>query len=116
MTVKGPRGTLVRAFKHIKCEMKMLETGKMRLDFWWLTKKVRAPPPAAARCRASIYPHHIPRQFPSLFHSLLRPIRPTAPFLVTATRMVLSGGTWMVHHRPRLCGCGRTPDTIVTHV
>jgi len=42
VTVKGPRGTLVRAFKHIKCEMKMLETGKMRLDFWWLTKKEAA--------------------------------------------------------------------------
>ena len=61
MTVVGPRGTLVRAFKHVKCEMKMLDTGKMRLDFWWITKKVRPPPPRRGPLCASVNPHHVPR-------------------------------------------------------
>eukprot|EP00038_Savillea_parva_P023761 m.42235 g.42235 ORF g.42235 m.42235 type:complete len:187 (+) comp6247_c0_seq2:60-620(+) len=38
ITVKGPRGTLTRAFKHVQMEATKLE-GKVRFDFWWTNRK-----------------------------------------------------------------------------
>eukprot|EP00126_Sphaerothecum_destruens_P012665 Sdes_comp21698_c0_seq1m20274 len=32
--VKGPRGTLVRDFKHINCEMTLLNSRKLRVEVW----------------------------------------------------------------------------------
>eukprot|EP01135_Chromosphaera_perkinsii_P012282 Nk52_evm19s2630 gene=Nk52_evmTU19s2630 len=33
--VKGPRGTLVRDFKHVNCEMTRLSKDKLRVDVWF---------------------------------------------------------------------------------
>ena len=41
-TVTGPRGTLTKCFKHTRSEMCVMENGKIRVDFWWMTKKEKA--------------------------------------------------------------------------
>ncbi|KAJ1461407.1 ribosomal protein L6, alpha-beta domain-containing protein [Pelagophyceae sp. CCMP2097] len=41
VTVTGPRGTLVRAFKHMNLELTLLES-KLRIDLWFGTRKQTA--------------------------------------------------------------------------
>lgn len=42
VTVTGPRGTLHRKFKHVQMELRKLESGKIRVDFWWTNRKQAA--------------------------------------------------------------------------
>ena len=37
--VKGPRGTLTRAFKHLRLEMRMVNPTKLRVDAWFKNRK-----------------------------------------------------------------------------
>ena len=40
VTVKGPRGELVRNFKHCSLDMTLIEDGdKLQMDMWFATKK-----------------------------------------------------------------------------
>jgi len=39
VTVKGPRGELTRAFKHLDLEVKMVGEKKMRVDAWFANRK-----------------------------------------------------------------------------
>ena len=41
VTVKGPRGTLHREFKHLNLEMAMVTKNKLRVDAWFAKRKVR---------------------------------------------------------------------------
>ena len=41
VTVTGPKGTLVRDFKHMTCDMSMVEGG-LKVDIWFGTRKVMA--------------------------------------------------------------------------
>ena len=39
VTVKGPRGTLSKSFRHIQCELTMLSKKKIRVDLWFANRK-----------------------------------------------------------------------------
>ena len=39
VTVKGPRGTLSKSFRHIQCELTMLSKRKIRVDLWFANRK-----------------------------------------------------------------------------
>ena len=39
MTVKGPRGTLVRSFRHLNLELTLLSKKKLRVDVWFAKRK-----------------------------------------------------------------------------
>ena len=39
VTVKGPRGTLTRSFKHLRLELKMISKKKLKVDVWFATRK-----------------------------------------------------------------------------
>ncbi|XP_065840754.1 large ribosomal subunit protein uL6-like [Oscarella lobularis] len=39
VTVKGPRGTLQRSFKHVKMEMTRLSPKSLRIDIWFASRK-----------------------------------------------------------------------------
>ncbi|WP_395239526.1 50S ribosomal protein L6, partial [Salmonella sp. s54412] len=39
VTVKGPRGTLVRSFKHLRLELKLISKKKLKVDVWFATRK-----------------------------------------------------------------------------
>lgn len=42
VTVTGPRGTLVRTFKHVNLDMMMVSENKLRIDLWFGTRKQTA--------------------------------------------------------------------------
>ena len=39
VTVKGPRGTLVRNFRHLKLELTLIGKKKVRVDVWFASRK-----------------------------------------------------------------------------
>ena len=39
MTVKGPRGSLVRSFRHLNLELTLLSKKKLRVDVWFAKRK-----------------------------------------------------------------------------
>ena len=39
VTVKGPRGALLKSFKHIELEITKVGKKKLRLDMWFATRK-----------------------------------------------------------------------------
>ena len=39
VTVKGPRGTLVRNFSHLKLELTLVGKKKVRVDVWFASRK-----------------------------------------------------------------------------
>ncbi|PFX16354.1 60S ribosomal protein L9-like [Stylophora pistillata] len=39
VTVKGPRGTLVRSFRHLNLELTLLSKRKLRVDVWFAKRK-----------------------------------------------------------------------------
>ena len=39
VTVKGPRGSLSKSFRHIQCELTMLSKKKIRVDLWFANRK-----------------------------------------------------------------------------
>ena len=39
VTVKGPRGTLSRTFKHLRLELKLLSKSKLKVDVWFASRK-----------------------------------------------------------------------------
>merc|ERR1711935_695880 len=39
ITVTGPRGTLVRSFKHIQCEIVKVGDDQLRVDLWFAKSK-----------------------------------------------------------------------------
>ena len=39
VTVKGPRGTLSKSFRHIQCELTLLSKKKLRVDIWFANRK-----------------------------------------------------------------------------
>ena len=39
VTVKGPRGTLVRNFRHLKLELTLVGKKKIRVDVWFASRK-----------------------------------------------------------------------------
>lgn len=39
MTVKGPRGTLKRNFRHLKLELIKLSKKKLKVDVWFASRK-----------------------------------------------------------------------------
>ena len=39
VTVKGPRGTLKRTFKHLRLELQLITKKKLRVDVWFASRK-----------------------------------------------------------------------------
>ena len=39
VTVKGPRGTLTRTFKHLRLELKLISKSKLKVDVWFASRK-----------------------------------------------------------------------------
>ena len=39
VVVKGPRGELIRTFKHLRLELKMISKSKFKVDVWFATRK-----------------------------------------------------------------------------
>ena len=39
VTVKGPRGSLVRSFRHLNLELTLLSKKKLRVDVWFAKRK-----------------------------------------------------------------------------